>query len=188
LIAEPGGDLHIINTISKYSMSLSSNISLSVFQDKMTPLPPPKPVYKLMPSSSPNFVGCEDHLHQLKKYFHVQPANERSRRAFVLYGVGGVGKTQICLKFLEECSERYAITNHSQEVINFATLLDSGEYFGLMQPAMIPLKEVSKQFLMTLLLHLLELNSLQNHLCSGSPLSNMSGYLCLTMLIMTLAW
>jgi hypothetical protein len=153
----------------------------------MIPLPP-KPVYKLMPSSSPNFVGCEDHLQRLQEYFHVRPANERRRRSFVLYGVGGVGKTQICLKFLEECSERYAITNHNQAVINFTTLLDSGKYFGLTQPAMIPLKEVSKQLLMALSLHHLELNSLQNHLSSGYPLSHMSGYLCLTMLIMTLAW
>jgi hypothetical protein len=72
----------------------------------MTPLPPPKPVYKWMPSSSPNFVGCEDHLQKLHDYFHVQPANETRRRTFVLYGVGGVGKTQICLKFLEQSSDR----------------------------------------------------------------------------------
>jgi len=81
----------------------------------MTPLPPPKPVYKLMPSSSPNFVGCEDHLQRLQGYFNVRPANDRKRRAFVLYGVGGVGKTQICLKFLEDFSERYAITTCGKE-------------------------------------------------------------------------
>jgi hypothetical protein len=150
-------------------------------------MPPPKPVYKLMPSSSPNFVGCQDHLDKLQEYFHVRPANERRRRAFVLYGVGGVGKTQICLKFLEEYSERYAITNHSQEVINFTTLSDSGRYFGLTQPAMIPSKEVSKQLLMTLLLPLLEVNSPQHPLSNGSPPSSTSGYFCLTMLIMTLA-
>jgi GTPase SAR1 family protein len=59
-----------------------------------------------MPSSSPNFVGCENHLQRLHDYFHVPLADERRRRAFLLYGIGGVGKTQICLKFLEESSDR----------------------------------------------------------------------------------
>jgi DNA transposition AAA+ family ATPase len=151
----------------------------------MTPLPPGN---KLQPSTSPMFVGCEEHLQRLQEYFHVRPAEERKRRAFVLYGIGGVGKTQICLKFLEEYPERYAITNYSQEVIKFTTLLDSGKYFGLMQPTMRPLKEVFKQLLMTLSHNLLELDSLQRHLFNGSPPSNMSGYLCLTMLIMSLPW
>ena len=26
---------------------------------------------------------------------------------FVLYGIGGIGKTQICLKFVEEMADRY---------------------------------------------------------------------------------
>jgi hypothetical protein len=57
-----------------------------------------------MPSSSPYFVGCEDHLQKLQDYFQMQPAN--GRRTFVLFGVGGVGKTQICLKFLEQNPDR----------------------------------------------------------------------------------
>jgi hypothetical protein len=72
----------------------------------MAPLAPAKPVYKLMPSSSPHFVGCEDHLQGLQEYFHVRPAAERRRRAFLLHGVGGVGKTQISLRFIEENSEK----------------------------------------------------------------------------------
>jgi hypothetical protein len=75
-----------------------------------------------------------------------------------------------------------------EKKIKFTALPDSGKYFGLTQPAMRPLKEVFKQLLMTLLLHLLELDTLQSHLFSGYPASNMSGYLCLTMLIMSLAW
>jgi hypothetical protein len=67
---------------------------------------PPKLVYKLMPPSSPNFVGCEDHLQRLHNYFHVQTANEMRCRTFVLFGVGGIGKTQICLKFAEQSSSR----------------------------------------------------------------------------------
>ena len=154
----------------------------------MSSLPFPKPHHKLMPSSSPNFVGCEDHLQRLQKYFHVQPAEEKRRKAFVLYGVGGVGKTQICLKFLEKYPERYVTAEYSVKVIYFTTLPGSGKYFGLTQPAMKPSKEVSKQLLMILSLYLLELGSLQRHLFSGSLPSNMSGYLCLTMLIVSLAW
>jgi hypothetical protein len=71
-----------------------------------TPLPPLKSVYKLMPSSSPNFLGCEDYLQKLDECFHVQAANERGHRVFVLFGNGGIGKTQICLKFAENSSNR----------------------------------------------------------------------------------
>ena len=70
------------------------------------PLPAPAPAlrqpdYKLRPSSSPKFVGYEDHLHQLEDHFVSQSANGQSRQIFVLYGVGGAGKTQICLRFAE---------------------------------------------------------------------------------------
>jgi flagellar biosynthesis GTPase FlhF len=59
-----------------------------------------------MPSSSPNFVGCEDYLQKLDECFHVRAANEVGRRVFVLFGVGGVGKTQLCLKFAEKSPDR----------------------------------------------------------------------------------
>jgi nucleoside-triphosphatase THEP1 len=29
-----------------------------------------------------------------------------SRKLFLLYGMGGIGKTQICLKFVEKISDR----------------------------------------------------------------------------------
>ena len=29
----------------------------------------------------------------------------RKRKFFLLYGMGGIGKTQICLKFIEEMSD-----------------------------------------------------------------------------------
>jgi replication-associated recombination protein RarA len=71
-----------------------------------TSLPPPKLVYKFRPSSSPKFVGREGYLQKLDEFFHVRPANELTRRVFVLFGVGGVGKTQISLKFAEKSSGR----------------------------------------------------------------------------------
>ena len=39
---------------------------------------------------------------------HFAPQNQvdGGRKSFLLYGMGGIGKTQICLKFVEEMAER----------------------------------------------------------------------------------
>jgi hypothetical protein len=76
------------------------------FSTSMDIIAPPNSVYRLMPSSSPRFVGCEDYLQKLDEFFHVRAANDMSCRVFVLFGVGGGGKTQICLKFAEQSSDR----------------------------------------------------------------------------------
>src|ERR1700761_7537089 len=55
-----------------------------------------------MPSSSSHFVGRSEQLALLKNFFKRRKKSDRARRAYVLYGVGGVGKTQTCLKFVEE--------------------------------------------------------------------------------------
>ena len=67
------------------------------------------PLYKLRPSSSPKFVGYEDYLKMLDDHFLQQPANRQLRHTFVLFGVGGVGKTQICLRFAEKISNKYVM-------------------------------------------------------------------------------
>jgi hypothetical protein len=61
--------------------------------------------HNLMPLASQIFTGRGDSLEQLGQYF-CQRDICRPRRHFLLYGVGGVGKTQICLKFLEEHTDR----------------------------------------------------------------------------------
>ena len=60
------------------------------------PLPPVQP----LKHSSTSFVGRDEYLQRMKDYFssHV----EGQRKSFLLYGLGGIGKTQICLKFLEQ--------------------------------------------------------------------------------------
>ncbi|KAL3454410.1 hypothetical protein BJX65DRAFT_301051 [Aspergillus insuetus] len=56
---------------------------------------------------SKNFVGREEFRERLRRAF-AAPASPRTRRRdFVLYGAGGFGKTQICLKFAEECSSMF---------------------------------------------------------------------------------
>lgn len=65
----------------------------------------PKSFSSLMPSSSPRFVGRENILEQLDKFFK-DISSISPRRIFILYGLGGAGKTQIILKFLESVSDR----------------------------------------------------------------------------------
>lgn len=67
------------------------------------PFPPQQDeAYYPVKYPSPNFVGREELLDQLAAFFAPRPANSpSSRREFILYGMGGVGKTQISLKFAE---------------------------------------------------------------------------------------
>jgi len=58
----------------------------------MAPLPP-------VNHSSMMFTGRSAYLQRLKDHF----ANGmEKRKSFLLHGLGGIGKTQICLKFIEE--------------------------------------------------------------------------------------
>jgi hypothetical protein len=58
--------------------------------------------YKPITPSSTNFTGRRDYLTKLRAYFNVGPNEPLRRKSFLLYGMGGIGKTQICLKFAEE--------------------------------------------------------------------------------------
>ena len=59
------------------------------------------------PNASPMFTGQKDVLDKLRKIF-VQCTDSKlmSRHSCLLWGTGGIGKTQICLKFIEEISDR----------------------------------------------------------------------------------
>jgi hypothetical protein len=65
----------------------------------------PKIEYKPRTPSSANFTGRKDYLMKLRDYFSVKPDGPLRRKSFLLYGMGGIGKTQICLKFTEENSD-----------------------------------------------------------------------------------
>ena len=62
------------------------------------------------PNTSPLFVGRKDALDKLRKIFiHCADSKLTSRpmrHSCLLWGTGGIGKTQICLKFVEEISDR----------------------------------------------------------------------------------
>ena len=64
-------------------------------------------VIPVMPNPSTRFTGRMEVIAKLKRHFFTK-ANDAvwRRRFFLLYGMGGIGKTQICLKFLEEMSDR----------------------------------------------------------------------------------
>ena len=59
------------------------------------------------PNSSPLFVGRKDVLDKLRMIFSPSADSKLSRRSCLLWGTGGIGKTQICLKFIEEMSARF---------------------------------------------------------------------------------
>ena len=57
------------------------------------------------PNPSPLFTGREDVLAKLGKIFADRP-DSKPMRSCLLWGMGGIGKTQICLKFTEAMSDR----------------------------------------------------------------------------------
>jgi hypothetical protein len=62
---------------------------------------------KFTPEPSQLFTGQKIYIERLKKYFSPRVTGEQlNRRYFLLYGMGGIGKTQICLKWLEEASNQ----------------------------------------------------------------------------------
>ena len=58
------------------------------------------------PNSSIRFTGRTNVLAKLKEHFTVKSNDKlRHRKFFLLYGMGGIGKTQICLRFIEEMAD-----------------------------------------------------------------------------------
>ena len=53
-------------------------------------------------TGNPLFTGCTDILSNLKQYFSTNINEQQQRKCFLLHGTGGIGKTQICLRFIEE--------------------------------------------------------------------------------------
>jgi hypothetical protein len=62
----------------------------------------PKIKYKPRAPSSTNFTGRGDYLTKLRDFFSAESDEPLRRKSFLLYGMGGIGKTQICLRFTEE--------------------------------------------------------------------------------------
>jgi Cdc6-like AAA superfamily ATPase len=64
-------------------------------------------VISLMPNPSNRFTGRTEVIAKLKEHFFPNTNDSaQNRKFFLLYGMGGIGKTQICLKFVEEMYDR----------------------------------------------------------------------------------
>ena len=61
-------------------------------------------VIPLVPNPSTRFTGRTEIIAKLKEHFSATSNNRR--QYFLLHGMGGIGKTQICLKFIEEMSDQ----------------------------------------------------------------------------------
>ena len=58
------------------------------------------PLLSSLKHSSALFTGRDEYLQSLRDYFSSR--TEDGRKSFLLHGLGGIGKTQICLRFIEE--------------------------------------------------------------------------------------
>ena len=61
----------------------------------------------LTPNPSNRFTGRMEVVAKLKSHFFTDIKDAvKKRKIFLVYGMGGIGKTQICLKFLEDMSDQ----------------------------------------------------------------------------------
>ena len=67
------------------------------------------PALKAIPRLSTMFTGRNDILERLAQYLNpsISSVALRKQRIFVLYGLGGTGKTQIMAKFVDEFGDGY---------------------------------------------------------------------------------
>ncbi|KAF8987975.1 hypothetical protein BDQ17DRAFT_1374523 [Cyathus striatus] len=68
------------------------------------------PIKQIAPCTSQLFTGQEQYLEALNKHFKPEISNNLSRKYFLLYGMGGIGKTQICLKYIDDTEDFYEYT------------------------------------------------------------------------------
>ena len=61
----------------------------------------------LVPNPSTRFTGWTEIIAKLKEHLSVNSNDGVQKRKYLLlHGMGGIGKTQICLKFIEEMSKQ----------------------------------------------------------------------------------
>jgi Holliday junction resolvasome RuvABC ATP-dependent DNA helicase subunit len=108
----------------KLSTTMKTQFATEVVIDKldqalatMTPRTPATDAAasrKPLPPSTRRFTGREEYLSKLKLYFEPQAEALVQRRHFLLYGMGGAGKTQICLRFAEMNADLFVFSNYSK--------------------------------------------------------------------------
>jgi len=88
------------------SLTLPSDLKSGLAAPEAVPEPTSRSSMKYQPVSSSLFTGREDFLNTLEAFFTDQGPGEHLRREYLLYGIGGAGKTQIALRFTEKHSQR----------------------------------------------------------------------------------
>ncbi|KAA6407667.1 MAG: hypothetical protein FRX48_08505 [Lasallia pustulata] len=63
--------------------------------------------FKARPRPSPKFTGRKMYLDRLDSFFFTKTSPRQANRIFLLHGMGGAGKTQICLKFAEDHQDQF---------------------------------------------------------------------------------
>ncbi|PFH48137.1 hypothetical protein AMATHDRAFT_6077 [Amanita thiersii Skay4041] len=107
---------HIMPTSGFFHHSRDSTIHHGIFQEihgsqhtttnvfQPQPRQPSPPVNIHTKHLSSLFTGREEYLEKLRHHFE-NPGMSKKQRLYLLYGLGGIGKTQICLKFMEELED-----------------------------------------------------------------------------------
>lgn len=71
------------------------------------------PFLKERKITSSIFTGRDDAMQKLDDVFERRKPGSHPRRDFLLWGVGGIGKTQIALRFIDCFAERYVLDSFS---------------------------------------------------------------------------
>jgi primosomal protein N' len=73
-------------------------------------------IYAVLRSSSNYFTGRKLYAEDMKEAFNAPRSHSMSHRQkiFVIYGLGGSGKTQFCLKYIEDNKSRFDAPTLSQ--------------------------------------------------------------------------
>lgn len=133
---------------------------------------------KYQPLSSSLFTGRDGFLNALEKAFVDQGPGQYLRREYLLYRMGGAGKTQIALKFAENHRQRqvdtdlvfeFAVTNQLRTGITM--------FSGSMQAIEIPSNKAIKLKLSKLALYLTRTFPLQK-LYENSNFTKVDGFFC----------
>jgi len=64
-------------------------------------------MFNFAPSPSSLFTGQESYIQELRSHFWPRIGDTliKDQKRYVLHGMGGIGKTQICLKFIQVVSQ-----------------------------------------------------------------------------------
>ena len=105
--------------------SLYRHLHNSLDDSQHTPPQYPKPAgqhprLKHCPPPVDAFTGRQDVLAQMREFFYN---GSRKRHMSVLYGLGGAGKTQIALKFIEMCQDETVPRSVFHTMVLFASVI-----------------------------------------------------------------